>query len=269
MVDYSVSAEVGAASRLLSALTQSGVHDIAIAPELVMPEVEVEKLRDALMNQKVDCRLIIAGSGASIAQEDNLPWNQSSILNAGGAKLWDQRKVWPAGIDTDRAKRYGLSDGHDGLSYERTASGTEVIVADIDRMGRCLVLICQDLEATTMAEDLVTQYQPDWIFTPILDPAIDASGWAHQRAFTLSARANTRFVVCTSTALPAKDKPANFLLAVGPKSRTDHDNSRRFRLLGNQDNHVPGWGCFTWEDELWRQTTIDSSPPKQVSPEQN
>jgi len=259
LVDYNVSADVGAATRLLTALTQSGAHDIAIAPELVMPEHEVEILRDALLEQKVECRLIIAGSGASEAREDELPWNQSSVLNARGAKLWDQRKVWPAGINSARAVDYGLKSEHNGLRYERTASGSEVVVADIDRLGRCLVLICQDLEATTMAEELVTQYQPDWVFTPILDPAIDSSGWAHQRAFMLSGRANTRFVVCTSTALPANGTAAYFLLAVGPKTRTDHDQSRRFHLVGNQGDNIPGWGCFAWDDVQWQQTNVQGS----------
>jgi len=200
--------------------------------------------------------------------DDGLPWNQSSILNAQGARLWDQRKVWPAGIDCARAVSYGLEDGHKGLRYEQTASGNAVTVADIDRLGRCLVLICQDLEATTLSEELISQYQPDWVFTPILDPHIDKSGWAHQRAFTLSARANTRFVVCTSTALPTANRSHYFLLAVGPRNRTEHDSSRRFHLLGSQGTQSPGWGCFTWNDAPWAQTSVESKLSVQPVPAQ-
>ncbi|MBK5549317.1 hypothetical protein JFU49_03320 [Pseudomonas sp. TH03] len=254
LVEYELAEGVDAASRMFQALVQAGSHDIAIAPELVMAETEVGKLRDLLDQNRIDCRLIVAGSGLSVDQRSGLAWNQTEVLNARGYRLWRQRKIWPAGINGDRAAQYGLESSAEGLRYELTASGDEVVIADVDGLGRCLVLICQDLEARSMTDDLVRQYQPDWVFTPILDPGIEHGRWAHQRALQLGATARSRFVVCTSTALPnsvASPKQSDCLLVVGPRDVTEQDGGRRFHLFGNEDGRSPGWVRCCWDDTNW------------------
>ncbi len=267
LVEYKLAEGLDAAMRMHVALKQAGTHDIAIAPELVMGELDVDKLCGLLneggVKSRIDCRIIIAGSGLSVEQRAGLAWNQTEVLNSRGYKLWRQRKIWPAGINGHRAEQYGLSSSVEGLRYECTASGDEMVVADIDGLGRCVVLICQDLEARSMADELVRQYQPDWVFTPILDPGIEHGRWAHQRALQLGATSRSRFVVCTSTALPRSEpslKAADCLLVIGPRDVTEQDLGRRFRLLGNDTGRCPSWVKCCWDDKDWPKIQLDLAP---------
>ncbi|WPC27645.1 hypothetical protein OE648_23985 [Pseudomonas moraviensis] len=273
LVEYQLAEGLNAATRMHEALKEAGTHDIAIAPELVMSEVDVGKLCELLngggVAGRVDCRMIVAGSGLSVDLRSGLAWNQTEVLNSRGFRLWRQRKIWPAGINGRRAGQYGLSSPVEGLRYECTASGDEVVIADVDGLGRCVVLICQDLEARSMSDELVRQYQPDWVFTPILDPGIEHGKWAHQRALQLGATARSRFVVCTSTALPRCEpvsKDADCLLVVGPRDVTEQDGGRRFRLLGNEASRKPDWVKCCWDDKDWPKIQLEPvSQPEEVA----
>lgn len=259
-VDYRLKAGLNAAERLVQVLEQTGRLDIAIAPELVMTEDhadEIPTLLDDAIN--ADCRLIVAGSGQTRDQQHGQPWNETQVLNGAGSVLWRQRKLWPAGIDHAKAKAYGLTDfGPSSLIYEDTASGTVLEVVDIDSLGRCVVLTCQDIESWPIATDLIKQFQPDWVFTPILDNGIDAGRWAHQRAFALSPMSHARFVVACSTSLCKLTKKPDPVcgMVVGPREKDNIGEGRCISLSPSVRGSNPEFAVLDWSTAKWQTTKI-------------
>jgi hypothetical protein len=132
-------------------------------------------------------------------------------------------------------------------------------------LGRCVILICQDIEARPLAEDLIRHFQPDWVFMPILDPGITVGRWAHQRTFSLSAVSQARFLVACSTTMVrwpdnCSDEPACGL-AVGPKETTPPDQGRLHTLVSIVAGSSPGYATVTWGSGLWEKTTLSGSLP--------
>jgi len=262
-VDFRIDSTVDAADRLISALHQVDYADITITPEFVMPEEQADKLPNSLLHsfKSQPSRIIIAGSGPTQSTHEDLPWNEARIFNGVGKELWRQRKIWPAGLKENRAIECKLSSpGKHGLIMEYNAAGNEIVIVDADGLGRCVVLICQDLESLPLSEELLRQFQPDWVFTPVLDRDIKTGGWVHQRAFNLSALSQARFLVANSTTLARRagstDEPACGL-AVGPKPRTDQDGGRRYNLVSIADKSSPGYAIITWcSNTEWKETTI-------------
>lgn len=260
--DFQINSALDPADRLMKVLNQSHFSDIAIAPEMVMPEIEADKLPDKLLSLKAQpSRLIISGSGSSIQTTDEgLAWNETRVLNGFGAELWRQRKIWTAGLTRDRAMEYGFSDPGKGLVMEYNVEGNEVVVADADGLGRCVVLICQDIQASPLSAELISQFQPDWVFIPILDPSIRVGGWGHQRVFALSELSQARFLIASSTALARKIGVLNepfYGLAVGPKSTYPEIQGRVYNLVGSVTKSSPGYATIHWQDAgTWKKTTV-------------
>lgn len=260
-VDFRIHPTVNSADRLISALSQLGYADIAVAPELVMSESAADELPEKLRSFKPPpARMIVAGSGYTQSHDNGLPWNELRVFNGLGTELWRQRKIWPAGLSRDRALEFGLSDPGAGLVKEHNSSGVEIIVADVEELGRCVVLICQDIQSQPLSSELIRQFQPDWVFVPILDIGIESGRWGHQRAFDLSGLSNARFVLSTSTALAHKKstlpKQPNCGLAVGPKSATKNDSERRYQCISVDEETSPGYALLEWKSDTWKKTTL-------------
>jgi hypothetical protein len=267
--DYALDPNQNAADIIVAALRQAGSADIAFAPELVVSEAHADLLASGLRSLPDLPRLIVAGSGQTRELSvDGQRWNEARILNRWGGDLWRQRKIWPAGLGAARAAQYGLSDPSPNLHMEDTAEGDTIVIADIDGMGRCVVLICQDVEASSLAESLILHFQPDWIFVPVLDAGVETGRWAHQRAFSLSGISNARFIVVSSTALAARMTPPLTVacgLAIGPKAASlDHtDTGRTVAEVSAIAGSVPGYVKLTWRSSVeWMQTTLTATKPK-------
>jgi hypothetical protein len=265
-VDFQPGPEMNAAERVIGALVQAGKVDIAMAPELVMPEDHADRLADALLSGvAASPRVIIAGSGPTRDRDEEQSWNEARVLNGRGAELWRQRKMWPAALKQARALECKLSDpGPTGQILEDTAAGGEVVIVDIDGLGRCVILICQDIEARPLAEDLIRHFQPDWVFMPILDPGIAVGRWAHQRTFSLSAVSQARFLVACSTTMALwqddSTKEPACGLAVGPKETLPREQNRLHALVSIVAGSSPGYATITWGSGLWENTTLTYSP---------
>jgi hypothetical protein len=262
-VDFRIDARLNSAERLLAALVQAGRVDIVMAPEMVMSEAQANDLADKLQSHKGPRpRIIIAGSGATEStDEDGLPWNETRIFNGIGHELWRQRKIWTAGLTKTQADKLGLSDiGALKLMNEYNAEDNEIVIVDAGSLGRCVVLICQDLQAEPVST-IISQFQPDWVFTPILDKGIGAGGWVHQRTFSLSGDSQARFLVASSTALaqwldPTKSVACGF--AHGPKAPTATEDKGRLYALANVVEHSsPGYAIITWRSkDGWSSSTL-------------
>lgn len=113
--------------------------------------------------------MLLAGSGYTVEKRDDLPWNEALVFSGVGVELWRPRKIWQAGLDSARTKELGLMPGRDGRVLEQNHARSEVLGADVDGLGRCIVLICQDIKSAPLASELIRRYQPVWVFAPIMD----------------------------------------------------------------------------------------------------
>ncbi|ALE58894.1 hypothetical protein AC233_30850 [Burkholderia sp. HB1] len=270
-VDYNLVSGVSITKRIRTILPQLEKRslDIAIAPELTVSERDAGQLAGLLAQCDTAPRLFICGSGLTAdcdSDQHNLPWNQSHVLNGIGTVLWRQRKVMLATMSPDRAKECAIAQHDDSSTtfFENTATGDCVVVADIDSLGRCVVLICQDLESE-LADTIVKRYQPDWVFTPVLDVGVDEGRWGHRRAFALSGYSYARFLIVSSLSLAraankSNDTPCG--MAVGPRDGLAGDAGRAVALV-NAITEEGGthFGILTWRDDShsWKQTTVGST----------
>ena len=265
LVDCSTRPDLNCATHFLEAIERSAHVDIAIAPELVMPHGHASLLPNLIVRSPAKLhtkpRLYVAGSGATYSKENGQSWNEGSVLNAAGRVLWTQRKIQQAGINTNRAIQFGLPDPGPGrMVMEDNASGDEIVVADVGGMGRCIMLICQDLEAKPFSGDMLKEFQPDWVFVPILDPEVSAGGWAHRRALALSSDSHARFLVATSTALTRATGSIGEPccgLAVGPQAEVDGDAGRRYAVVSSEHVDSPKLARVKWKssDSYWTIST--------------
>jgi len=255
-VDFRLHADINAVDRLLDGLKQIAEADIVIVPELMISETDADSLAGRLSNQRF--RIMIAGSGHTEDTDEGLPWNESRIFNRSGTVLWRQRKLWPAGLDQTQAEFYGLSNGN-GLIMEKNAAGDEIMIVDSDSLGRCVVLICQDIEINSGVGEILRQFQPDWVFIPILDHGINTGGWIHQRTFALSDLSQARFLVASTVLPTANDnstQPRACGLAVGPKFSLEN-GKRPYLCVSVVEDTTPGYATITWGGEsVWQRTTV-------------
>ncbi len=256
--------DVVPSDRILGVLKQEPNADILSAPELVIDEENADALVHALKKEgRKLTKLLLAGSGSTRDVDDNnMAWNEARVFNGIGELLWSQRKIWPAGLKPGHVEQYGIEDPAQSLTLEKNASGNSMTVADLDGFGRCVVLICQDVQAMPLSFDIVSHFQPDWVFVPILDQGATYNGWAHQRVFELSAHSQSRFLISCSRALKSR-KSADELghgLAVGPKSALDPDDiSRACNLVKAVSPESPSFGKMNWKKSDWIRSKFTSS----------
>lgn len=265
-VDFTTRADLDTAQRFIHAVERSDPVDIAVAPELVMPQDRATQLPNMIVRSKLSSSarpsLFVAGSGSTNDKEAGQSWNEGTVLNGIGAVLWKQRKVQQAGIDAYRARQFGLPEPRPHQQVmEDNASGDEVVIADITGFGRCVVLICQDLQAKPLSEEIVRKFQPDWVFVPILDPELKAGGWAHRRALELSSEAHARFVVATSIALeraPTSTGEPCCGLAVGPQAEVDGSSGRRHAVVASEHADAPKLARVRWNsaEAYWAVSAV-------------
>lgn len=250
-VDFDVVSTLDVPQTIVNALSQVGYTDIAIAPELVVSELDADRLVELMMGNPGNCRFILSGTGNTVAQEAGQSWNEARVINGAGAEIWRQTKLWQAGLCQKRALSFNLKDPSERLVMEDNCPGDEVVIADIDGFGRCVILICQDVQSRPMTDELIRVYQPDWVFTPILDTGIIDGRWVHARVFELSAIAQARFVVASSTSLAEKVGLENVAcgLAVGPKDGTTFDAGRVCELAYSDSKVTPGFAVVKWRED--------------------
>ncbi len=256
LAEYALHADLDAAQIIFKALQHAGQCDIALASELMVSSTHADNLAALLQSKPgIRPRLVVAGSGASaLRNETGQAWNEGRVFNQNGAPLWQQSKIWIAVTKAPRTHELGLCEITDQRTViEDNANSDTLTIADVDGLGRCAVLICQDIKGAPFAFDFVLHYQPDWIFIPLLDRGVHKGGWANQQAFALSEIANTRFLFVTSTSLGNKPGEKVYCaMAVGPKTGQDGEVNRA-RQLAEAAN---GYAKMTWREGSWEQTKM-------------
>lgn len=257
-IDTCASSSVDVPSLVMTALNSMGAADIAIAPELLISETDCDEISARMRSNPSSVRLFVAGSGNTVAKIEGQPWNESRVLNRFGVELWRQRKIWQAGLDQNRAAELGVNIPADAFLMEDNCAGTKIVIADVEGLGRCVILICQDLQMAPLTNDLIRYYQPDWIFTPILDWGAHAGRWTHQRAWDLSAISPARYVVASSTSLAhklGKPLPSPAGLLVGPREEIAPDSGRLCSQVYADGTH-PRIGMVKWGVGDWNKSLI-------------
>lgn len=218
---------VDTSARLVQALRSFNNIDVAFAPELTVAWAAEPAIQNGILQLGDGApRITLAGTGlTSEAGPCGRHWNEARVFGKGGHLLWCQRKFWPYGMQQAAALDYGFDDpGANNMLMENVAGSTTINVVDLDGFGRCVILICQDLQAQPVVDEVLARYQPDWVLTPVLDPGVKKVGWARQRAEALSKKAQSRFLVGSSLTLSYR-RAANGAeppigLALGPAEPT-------------------------------------------------
>lgn len=257
---YAPADALDAAGRLLAALDGAPGHDIALAPELVTSPEQSRQVANALRKCPSSPRVLLLGTQHSDESEDGQRYNEAVLVNAVGTELWRQRKLWPAEVGVDKARMLQICcPVTPAPMLENNAAGREIHVIDMDGFGRAVVLICQDTQLGIAAQ-LVEQFQPDWVLVPVLDSDLGEGRWAHSRTFTLSQRAQSRFVAVTSTVLGyhyGKTDAPVIGMAIGPAHPESGDEQERAAafILAAADR-APASGSITWRGEGWTQSRL-------------
>lgn len=213
-VAFSPASSFNPAATLLTALRRENDLDIALVPEFVMSPAAHDEVLTSLQADPVQCRLLLAGTANTTDRDvTGKPWNEAVVTNRYGVELWRQRKLWPSELTPERAHDYGITetDG-DGPFHEDITSGSCIKVVDIDTLGRCVILICQDITAPDLTTALIAEVQPDWVFVPILDRGFAKKGWFKDLGQHLCTLSQARLVGICSTALPRKDATLKYCL---------------------------------------------------------
>ena len=255
-VDFRLEHSLDAAAVIDTVLDDIGFADIVMSGELVVDAGAADRLGPLICAKPGRTRLLLAGTGNTVDERDDLPWNEARVFNGVGVELWRQRKIWQAGLDSARAIELGLTPGRDGRVMEQNHAGSEVVVADVDGLGRCVVLICQDIKSAPLASELLRRYQPDWVFVPIMDWGTATERWAHLEAFDLSTISQARFLIASSLSLVEKlkktEQPCG--LAIGPRFAADEDQGRVCQpAFVKSAPH--GYGMVEWRGE-WGKTSV-------------
>ena len=130
-------------------------------------------------------RMVVAGSCLSEERECHLglAFNECVVLGALGQTLCrGQRKLNHYAMKAARMTDYGLHAVDSRDHKEHTQSCRFVQIPD-GRLGRMLVLICEDLAQARPGDRVLDAFQPDWVFTPVLDGEIRLDCWIDQRAW--------------------------------------------------------------------------------------
>lgn len=269
-IDIVPCAHFDPASRFLAAVADCPGSDILIAPELTVKPGDVRTIAAGLAAMPGKrARLLVAGSGASECTEAGaLPYNQTSVLNGNGALLWEHRKVAPYDMRENtyaNLKIEGLTPGTSGLK-ENIQWSDEITIADVDGLGRCLVLICQDLQMEAVRA-LIAKFRPDWVLIPIMDSGTSLVRWPARKVRELASASEARFAVVSSLTMKAwleTPYPGEEMgVAIGPKAinraDTDLDVAGREAELSpesEQRRHATlRWRAFSgWREEAKANT---------------
>lgn len=258
--------------RLHQAASLNAEADLAIAPELTLSQEDEQAFSDLCAGEALALpRVMLAGTGLTTDKGPcGRPWNEGRVFNKVGRLLWRQRKIWPYGMGRSAAKAYQVDDpGTEALLMENVAAGDVVRVIDLDGFGRCVVLICQDLEARPVVEVVIEHYQPDWVLIPILDTGVGVGRWVHQRAFALSKLSQAKLVVGSSLTLcvirdPVDGRSTPIGLAIGPLSVPEAEASapspeqgRAFAVV-RADGASPRSAKLSWDyaTPAWTMTSL-------------
>ncbi len=254
--------EFSVADRLKKALKNLHQSDIGIAPEFSVPQNCVDDVVEVCKASEKMPRLFLIGTGITDETDPDcgMPWNEARVINSAGTRLWNQRKLWPSQIPKRRCSDYGL-DPSVPNAHEKNASGSELKIVDIDNFGRCLILICQDIVATPLANEVIRSFQPDWVLVPIIDVNKFEGRWLHAALLNHASTSRSRYVGCSSGVNHDSESGSFEVgLCVGPSAQSPNEiTTRRVAIVtasNSTDAITIDWSASSDEDKRWTKSNL-------------
>jgi hypothetical protein len=256
-------------SRFLAVVAECRDSDIVIAPELTVEPTDVAHIAAALAAKSgPKPRVLLPGSGlVPGSASGDLPFNQATVLNGNGATLWDHRKVSAYAMQEETSKDLDI-DGAKGVAQlmERIAWSDSITVGDIDGLGRCIVLICQDLKMGVV-QRLLEEFRPDWVLVPILDSGTSLGRWPAKHVRDLAPFSEARFIIVSSLTMKAwtvtKYPGEEMGVAVGPAYINSSDTTidvPSVQAEVSPDSRKRRYGSVRWRSRTGWQSYRKSAP---------
>nr|VFK27822.1 MAG: Carbon-nitrogen hydrolase [Candidatus Kentron sp. LPFa] len=178
---------------------------IVVMPEWVVSNAvltEVEATIKEIAREPHSIWLVIAGTGLTteVDSESGIPYAECVVFDGLGKRLWRQRKLHPWVMSQGKQRDAGIEPAVERGLREHFHPGNTVVVAETP-IGRCVVLICEDVQQDIPARLILNRLRPRWLFVPILDEPIAVHRWPAERAKELSRNFGATVVVCNSLAL--------------------------------------------------------------------
>lgn len=239
---------------------------VALLPELVLSPAAIDALARELKALRAEkdspLRMVVAGSCLSEARHasSDLAFNECVVLGGLGQILWRQRKLNHYAMATARMKDYGLG-AHvlDPADHKEHTQTCRIVQIRDGRLGRMLVLICEDLAQPRPGDRVLDAFRPDWVFTPVLDGELEVGRWIHQRAWPNAKRFNANGLIATSLVLPLRHAPTATTVGVG--LCVSGDGSGRATVLHvDRSRPSPLIAWATWDPTAWRETWMVFKP---------
>jgi hypothetical protein len=233
---------------------------IGISPEFTMSEEQFVNFCESYINIENTPNLYLAGTGNTVEKDPitELPWNEARVINRNGWAIWRQRKIWPATIRENLYKNYQIS-AKSKFTQEANANGSSLIVADVENFGRFLILICQDIKAGSIVAEILKDYQPDWVLTPLLDYGHFKGRWSYQEFVSLNHLGPSKFIIANSGACQ-EHVLGEFECGacIGPHEVSNKSSvpARRYAVVkttdADQSNSIE-WSHDSKQDSRWDQ----------------
>ncbi|MER8751606.1 hypothetical protein NKH57_20400 [Mesorhizobium sp. M1050] len=254
-IDVLKGAAFDAAKRFLNAVHDCADSDIFVAPELTVDAADITRIAAGLSAMSGSRpRLLVSGSGLVPGNpaKGGQPFNQATMLNGNGATLWQHQKVSAYAMLEETSKGLKI-DGAEGMVrlMERISWSSSITVADLDGLGRCIVLICQDM-MMGVVHRLLDEFRPDWLIVPILDTGTSLQRWPARRARELAPTSEARFVVVSSLTMKEwqvdKYPGEEMGVAIGPTytNRSDPDEPPALQIEVAPESSSRRHGSVRW-----------------------
>ena len=232
-------------------LAGAGANIVAL-PETVLQEEELGTVAAALRGICRDpgcpLRMVLVGVAAPPACPGGHSANAVVVFDSRGRPVARQEKLsrwnWTReqrsrfGVDVAGAGVRAIGDGD--LLYEDIRTGPEVVVVELDGVGRFVIHVCADLQAHEPGNWLRRNLPLDWSMTPLLDGHITLkpTKWSFAKALEAARDGRTRTLVTTSFALAHRQNDLN---AADPaKARYVDPNCGVMLLLDGRYGDVRG-----------------------------
>lgn len=240
---------------------------LILLPELVTPVGAAEELQAVLSRRGASetPALIVAGSGASALSEAAVsrPYNEAVLLSSGGKRIGRQRKMHLFNMGPERMEGCSITPavGFEGKPHMEDATvGSELVIYDLQGLGRVMLLICEDFQQLTPGGEIAVASRPDWILAPVLDIGQQPGRWTHRRAIELGYRSLSRIVVSCSATLGVRDSKATDLSLASPPPNIglcfdglEHD---RAHLVSASCASRPVSVVVEWDAAAWPRHNI-------------
>lgn len=182
--------------------------DVVVLPELVSHAL----LRDEIvrwMRRKGSLApgIIVAGSEAVEVEDSTYPVNRAFVLGSWGEPVWHQDKVHRYTMMADQVREAQLDSvlGESSIDEESAAGNQIVKVRDIPGVGRCMVLVCEDLAQPEPGQMIAREVGVDLLLVPVMDgrPSPNNHWWA-RHGINLAADPGALTAIANSYALMAR-----------------------------------------------------------------